>query len=620
MIYYCAVRGCRNKISVTKHDTTILYHKFPTNKQQWEAWRVFCDNGKEWTPAANQGICSEHFGSECYGYDAGFAFQSYPALAKQIRRLVSKAVPNLRAPEPQPRRSWSISPLPWDDPPPELKNDGQEAEEQKKALEEMFVPCKNLEDVEIKSESEDIGESGPKSTDNDESGTANIPLKSYCRLCLRLLKSDFLELFDEDEIKKAQNLFNYKYSDHHLICNNCSILMDITTDFIQAVHDANMLLEVSDVTLKSGFWEIQSNVAAVRKCKRMLVQHLVELGIAADTYRVLHNNDVHRLSGTSNLEGSSVGEPNAKIIFNSSSVGEPSETTALSSSSVEDPTETITSDGSYAYELSRLEYKDLLIEPIRIEALEMDDEDQQLEREGEDVQNTAEILKVESVVEIPFEHDVSDINESVTFALLAADKSTESTQHNKKDDQTKNNTNVISKRKRSKMTREEYLAHQRKNRKPLTYNETHWLCYLCGKTVHIMTKEYHINEHKGIKPYRCEKGCDKTFYGVLHKQRHEHRQHGGKDGGSKSMTCTVCGKVLRTNPYGMSLHMRIHASDKRFECEHCGKRFTIKTKLNEHMRIHLNVYPYECDQCGKKFKFKQGKDVHVKAIHEKHKM
>ncbi|XP_055605725.1 uncharacterized protein LOC129753893 isoform X2 [Uranotaenia lowii] len=620
--YHCSVRGCRNKMSTTKHDTSIVYHNFPRNKQQWEAWRAFCDNGKEWTPKQSQGICSKHFGPDCY--DAAFPFHSIPDLAKQSRRLVSKAVPNLRAPEPEPRRSWSISPLPWNDSQSELKNDTLEVERQEETLEEVFVsPLPDLDNVELKSEPEDNSEFGLTSTDkNDESNKANLPLKSYCRLCLRLVKSGFLKLFDADQIKKARGLFNYSFASRHLICNNCSILMDIASDFKQAVQDANMLLEVTGevagVTLKSGFWEITSNLAAVRKCKRMLVQHLVELGIAADTYRSLHKKAFDRLSGNDNSKGCSVGEPNARIISNNSSISEPIETNTMDSS-VEDPIATIPLDGSYADELSPLECKGLLIEPMLIEALETDDEDQQLEQKSED-EITTEILKFEALDESIFEYDVSDINERESERLRAADKSPKSKQHNKKNGKTKNNEIVSSKRKRSQMTREEYLAYKRSTRKPLTYSQTHWLCYQCGKTVHIMTKEYHINEHKGIKPYRCEKGCDKTFYGVLHKQRHEHRQHGGEDGGSKSMTCRICGKVYRTSPYGMSLHMRKHSSDLRHDCEQCGKKYLTKFLLHTHMRKkHHILYPYECDQCGEKFKYKQEKDFHMNTVHERHK-
>ncbi|XP_055597005.1 uncharacterized protein LOC129747017 [Uranotaenia lowii] len=96
MAYFCAVKGCLNKFTVTKDNKNIVYHKFPSNKEQFDAWVRFCGRATEWRPRKYLGICSEHFAADCY--DDLSQLRQNVVGAKTVRRLALKALPSLKAP------------------------------------------------------------------------------------------------------------------------------------------------------------------------------------------------------------------------------------------------------------------------------------------------------------------------------------------------------------------------------------------------------------------------------------------------------------------------------------------------------------------------------------------
>ncbi|XP_028842187.1 zinc finger protein 629 [Denticeps clupeoides] len=77
----------------------------------------------------------------------------------------------------------------------------------------------------------------------------------------------------------------------------------------------------------------------------------------------------------------------------------------------------------------------------------------------------------------------------------------------------------------------------------------------------------------------------------------------------KRFPCTHCGKRFRCFSQ-LEIHQRSHTGEKPFRCTLCGKRYAQKGHLYTHQRTHTGEKPYRCLVCGKGFIQKCTLDMH----------
>lgn len=80
--------------------------------------------------------------------------------------------------------------------------------------------------------------------------------------------------------------------------------------------------------------------------------------------------------------------------------------------------------------------------------------------------------------------------------------------------------------------------------------------------------------------------------------------------------CRKCKKWFTRS--SLNVHLRIHAGERLFECEHCPATFTEKGNLTRHQLVHTGVKAHQCDICQQSFTLKNALVNHTR-IHTKEK-
>ncbi|XP_065086593.1 zinc finger protein 558-like [Ochlerotatus camptorhynchus] len=168
--------------------------------------------------------------------------------------------------------------------------------------------------------------------------------------------------------------------------------------------------------------------------------------------------------------------------------------------------------------------------------------------------------------------------------------------------------------------------------------EKYFSCPICTATfIEKSGLTFHLNKHKGIRPFKCRKFCDNTFFSNFTRIKHE-RKYCEKEGricdicgmqlknegslwkhtknvhGEAKYTCNICGRKFRSSKNHL-LHNRVHSEERNYVCTVCNKAFKAPFSLKVHKRIHTQEMPYACHLCEHAFNYKVSLKNHIARHH-----
>ena len=132
------------------------------------------------------------------------------------------------------------------------------------------------------------------------------------------------------------------------------------------------------------------------------------------------------------------------------------------------------------------------------------------------------------------------------------------------------------------------------------------MCDLCGKEVASLATHHKVHHQTDLqKCPECGKIC-KTKY---HLDDHIKGTH-------SRVPCEICGLMIpirRKERHIQQAH--VNPEDRKYKCDHCGKGFTDRQKLNDHINTHTGERPYICKFCGKGFANHGNQRAHIRQAH-----
>lgn len=163
--------------------------------------------------------------------------------------------------------------------------------------------------------------------------------------------------------------------------------------------------------------------------------------------------------------------------------------------------------------------------------------------------------------------------------------------------------------------------------KTVHLNKVLYNCTLCeAKFFYKPHYIGHMNKHKAIKPFSCQK-CSKLFSYLTSCNLHERACTNEKylcseysDNGLKMekmsrVLCDICGHELSNKSALLKHHKSVHSEEPRSVCTICGKMFKSVYSLQRHAKVaHVEAGKFKlpCEVCGREFNQLQILRQHLK--------
>ena len=125
------------------------------------------------------------------------------------------------------------------------------------------------------------------------------------------------------------------------------------------------------------------------------------------------------------------------------------------------------------------------------------------------------------------------------------------------------------------------------------------ICDICHKSFSTLgnMRNHKMTIHENYRPFECTfPGCNKK-YSIENRYLVHMRTHLGV----KPFICQICSKSFNEKG-NLKTHLKFHSELRPFKCPFCIKTYKTKGHLKDHIEIQHNlVKKYECQHCGKKF-------------------
>ena len=150
-------------------------------------------------------------------------------------------------------------------------------------------------------------------------------------------------------------------------------------------------------------------------------------------------------------------------------------------------------------------------------------------------------------------------------------------------------------------------VHKKLNSKSVSSNGSNLkMCDLCGKEVASLATHHKV--HHQTDEQTCQE-CGKICKTKYHLDDHIKGTH-------SRVPCEICGLMIpirRKERHIQQAH--VNPEDRKYKCDHCGKGFTDRQKLNDHINTHTGERPYVCKFCGKGFANHGNQRAHIRQAH-----